>query len=32
MGSATGRAALLFEVRKDRRPVDPLPYLKRCTS
>jgi lipoprotein NlpD len=32
MGGASGRAALLFEVRKDRKPVDPLPYLKRCTS
>ncbi|SAK81298.1 peptidase M23B [Caballeronia hypogeia] len=27
-----GKPALLFEVRKDRKPVDPAPYLKRCES
>jgi lipoprotein NlpD len=30
MGNVSGRSSLLFEVRKDRKPVDPLPYLKRC--
>ncbi|SAK50081.1 peptidase M23B [Caballeronia temeraria] len=27
-----GRPALLFEVRRDRQPVDPLPYLSDCAS
>jgi lipoprotein NlpD len=31
MGHApSGKAAVLFEVRKDRKAVDPMPYLKRC--
>jgi lipoprotein NlpD len=33
MGAQTnGQPSLLFEVRRDRQPVDPLPYLSDCAS